>query len=164
MLSMLESRNVVFFFQESPASVLRNKPARDANQMSPRASIATELMVNSGSRGFVAGSQLSPPLTETATALRFAIATILPATLMLVGPGTPGISSLTHVSPESTLEKRPVAVAANHRLSVTFRAVMRVFNSLAGVGRTGFLTATTGRSAGLVTGVRAIHTDAPAFS
>src|SRR5215472_720887 len=163
MLRMFASRSVVIFFQESPASVLRNTPAREASHTSPRASTATELITNSGSRGRVAGNQLSPPFTETATALRLVIAIILPATLMLVGPGTPGRSSFDQVSPKSVLTKSPVAVAANHRLSVTSRAVIRVFSSLAGVGCMGRLGAGA-ESEAAVTGVRAIHAEAPGLS
>src|SRR5262249_34244501 len=136
---MLARRSVVIRFQESPASVLRKSPAREASQISPVASIASELMTNSGSSGLVAGSQLSPPFTETATALRLAIANILPETLMLVGAATPGTFSLCHEAPASVLTKNPVAVAANQRLSVTSSAVMRVFSSLSGVGRAGRL-------------------------
>src|SRR5262245_7581565 len=110
---MLERRSEVIRFQESPASVLRKSPPRDASQISPVALIASALMTNSGSSGLVAGSQLSPPFTETVMALRLAMATILPETLMLVGAATPGRTSFCHEAPESVLTKNPVAVAAN---------------------------------------------------
>src|SRR5436305_7447536 len=90
------------FFHESPASVLRKSPVRAASQTSPLLSTATELMEKSASRVLV-GSQLSPPLTETATVLRPAIATILPATLILTGTPMLGSDSARHDVPESAL-------------------------------------------------------------
>ena len=52
------------------------------------------------------GSQLWPPLTETATALRPATATTLPETPMLTGPLTPGSVSRRQLSPEFELTNR----------------------------------------------------------
>src|SRR6185312_6958745 len=111
-------------FQESPASVLRKSPVRAASQTSPVLSTATEFMEKPGSNVFV-GSQLSPPLTETATLLRPAIATTLPATLMLTGTPMPGKDSDRHVTPESELTKSAVDVAANHLSAPNSRTVTR---------------------------------------
>src|SRR5438309_9333476 len=111
-------------FLESPASVLRNSPERAPSQTSPRLSMVTELMKKSASRVFV-GSQLSPPLTETATVLRPAIAAILPATLMLTGTPMPGSDSGRHVAPESELTKSALEVAANHFSAPSSKTVTR---------------------------------------
>src|ERR1041384_3107485 len=85
-------------------------------------------MTKSESNG-LQGSHVSPPFTETAIVLRPATAIIFPPTLMLAGATTPGRLSLRHVSPESELEKKPFAVAANQCPSATSNAVIRVFNS-----------------------------------
>src|SRR5438270_4114972 len=112
------------FFQESPASVLRKSPVRAASQTSPLLSTATELMEKSASKVFV-GSQLSPPLTETATVFRPAIATIFPATLMLTGTPMPGSDSARHVAPESELTKSALEAAANHFSAPSSKTVTR---------------------------------------
>src|SRR5579864_9452555 len=113
MVCISARRSDEIFFHESPASVLRKSPVRAASQTSPLLSTATELMEKSASSVLV-GSQLSPPLTETATMLWPAIATTLPATLMLTGTPIPGIDSCRQLSPESELTSRALEVAANH--------------------------------------------------
>src|ERR1051326_820348 len=130
MVCMLARRSDEMRFPESPASVLRKSPVRVASQMSPLLSTATELMANSGPRGFD-GSQLSPPLTETATMLLPAIATTLPATLMLTGTPTPGIDSCRQLSPESELISRALEVAANHLGPAISRTLTRAASSFA---------------------------------
>src|SRR5258707_15668974 len=120
---------------------------------------ATELMTNSAPSGCV-GSQLSPPLTQTATALRPAIATILPATPMLTGAATPGSVSLRQVSPKSGLTNRAVAVAANHRLPVSSKTLMRVSISLGALGWTGFFFVAAPSLLTGVTGLRNRHLEA----
>src|SRR6185312_3980180 len=121
---MSASRSDETFFHVSPASVLRKSPVRTASQTSPVLSTATELTEKSASSVFV-GSQLSPPLTETATVLRPAIATTLPATLMLTGTPMPGNDSARHVTPESELTKSAFDVAANHLSAPSSRTVTR---------------------------------------
>src|SRR5207344_2424409 len=91
---------------------------------------ATELMANSGSSG-LDGSQLSPPLTETATMLLPAIATTLPATLMLTGTPIPGIDSCRQLSPESELISSALEVAANDLGPAISRTLTRAVISFA---------------------------------
>src|SRR5579859_84316 len=129
--------------------------------MSPLTLTVTELIAKSDSNGRH-GSQLSPPLTETAIVFRPATATIFPEALMLAGETTPGSTSFRHVSPESELEKNPFAVAANHRSALLSTARIRVFNSAAIELRSAcrlpdapFLPASA---------VRAVHADAPGLS
>src|SRR5437868_4537048 len=138
---MLARRSEEIRFQESPASVLRNNPVRAASQISPLLSTATELMENSGSSGLL-GSQLSPPLTETATIFLPVTATTLPATPMLTGTPTAGSDSCFHDSLESVLTNKPVEVAANHLSAASSRTLMRAVSSLEGVVRRGFFFGT----------------------
>src|SRR5579864_3000088 len=163
MVCISARRSDEIFFHESPASVLRKSPVRAASQTSPLLSTATELMEKSASRVLV-GSQLSPPLTETATALRPAIATTLPATLMLTGTPIPGSDSARQVAPESELTKSAVDVAANHLSEPNSRTVMRGASSLVAAARAGvFLSAAA--ACGFARGKsRGIHRDAFAGS
>src|SRR5260370_21228328 len=79
----LARRSEKIRFQESPMSVLRNTPSRAASQMLPEDSTATELMLKSSYKD-LGGSQLSPPLTDTASALRPAATPIRSAPAMLM--------------------------------------------------------------------------------
>src|SRR5437899_12931786 len=143
---MLASRSHETCFHVSPASVLRNNPARAASQMSPRLSTATALMANSGSIG-LDGNQLSPPFTETATVLRPAIATTLPATLMLMGTLEPASVSCRQLSPESVLTYRPVELAANQRSPANSKTLTRALSSFGTGGRGAFFFAAAGSAA-----------------
>src|SRR5579859_420097 len=129
--------------------------------MSPLALTETELMRKSASKGRH-GSQLSPPLTETAIVFRPATATIFPKALMLAGELTPGSASLRHVSPASELEKKPFAVAANQRSALLSSARIRVFNSEITLLRAACLPAGAPFFAG--SAVRAIQAAAPGLS
>src|SRR5262245_2650042 len=124
MLATLGRRRKVSLRQVSPISVLRKTPSLAATQISPPASTATALMVDSFRKGF-AGSQFSPPLAETATALRDATTAILSAVATPITLSMPNRSSLRQVFPASALIMKLAPEAANQRFDVTSSAVMR---------------------------------------
>src|SRR5262249_61813973 len=113
MLTTLDKRSPFIFFQDSPASELRNTPSWAASQMFPLASTETPFTEKSVWR-CVVGSQFSPPSAEIASVFLLATTTIRSATARLKAPVNPGTSSLLHVNPESGLTSRSEDVTANH--------------------------------------------------
>src|SRR6185312_9523018 len=128
MLTIFESRREITRFQVSPTSLLRNIPSRAASQMVPVVSTATELMTKSGASGFGV-SQLSPPFTDTAMALRLAATSMFPDIARLLTYLRFGRSCLCQVSPASELTSKPDEVAAYHLLPASSRLLMRAFIS-----------------------------------
>src|SRR6185437_15491777 len=103
---MFDNRSEITRFQVSPRSLLQNIPSRAASQMVPVESTATELIRKSGASG-LGVSHVSPPFTETASALRFAATAMLPESARLVTYFKVGRFLGIHVPPASLLTNTP---------------------------------------------------------
>src|SRR6185437_10933387 len=103
---MFDKRSEITRFQVSPRSLLRNIPSREASQIVPVESTATELIRKSVGMGLGLNHD-SPPLTETAMALRLAATAILPDKARLLTYFKVGRVLGLHVPPESVLINMP---------------------------------------------------------